>query len=192
MEQISKIILNESTTTENNYYLIYDAILSGNVAIFVDDDTNAILSEVRNYPTRGIEEPDGEKVVRGSRDGFTENIATNIGLIRRRVKSGKLKTIKYTIGKISKTNVALVYIEGYVQPKYLEQIKKRLDDVEVEELTMSDKALEELLIKNVYTPYPLVKYTERPDTFASHLYQGMFGIIVDTSPSAILGPIFYL
>ena len=57
--------------------------------------------------------------------------------------------------------------------KYLEQIKKRLDDVEVEELTMSDKALEELLIKNVYTPYPLVKYTERPDTFASHLYQGM-------------------
>ena len=189
VEQISKIILNESTTTENNYYLIYDAILSGNVAIFVDDDTNAILSEVRNYPTRGIEEPDGEKVVRGSRDGFTENIATNIGLIRRRVKSGKLKTIKYTIGKISKTNVALVYIEGYVQPKYLEQIKKRLDDVEVEELTMSDKALEELLIKNVYTPYPLVKYTERPDTFASHLYQGMFGIIVDTSPSAILGPI---
>lgn len=124
VEQISKIILNESTTTENNYYLIYDAILSGNVAIFVDDDTNAILSEVRNYPTRGIEEPDGEKVVRGSRDGFTENIATNIGLIRRRVKSGKLKTIKYTIGKISKTNVALVYIEGYVQPKYLEQIKK--------------------------------------------------------------------
>ncbi|MFR7881250.1 MAG: spore germination protein [Christensenellales bacterium] len=86
VEQISKIILNESTTTENNYYLIYDAILSGNVAIFVDDDTNAILSEVRNYPTRGIEEPDGEKVVRGSRDGFTENIATNIGLIRRKSK----------------------------------------------------------------------------------------------------------
>lgn len=90
VEQISKIILNESTTTENNYYLIYDAILSGNVAIFVDDDTNAILSEVRNYPTRGIEEPDGEKVVRGSRDGFTENIATNIDLIR--LKSKKWQT----------------------------------------------------------------------------------------------------
>lgn len=116
MEQISKIILNESTTTENNYYLIYDAILSGNVAIFVDDDTNAILSEVRNYPTRGIEEPDGEKVVRGSRDGFTENIATNIGLIRRRVKSGKLKTIKYTMEKLAKQTLHWFILKGMFNP----------------------------------------------------------------------------
>ncbi len=189
IDQIAKVLLNESITIEKNYELIYDAILYGNVAIFVDDDPRAIIAEVRNYPSRGIEEPDGEKVVRGSRDGFTENIAINIGLLRRRIKSGNLKIINYTIGKISKTNIALVYIEDYVNSKYLNEIKKRLEDVKVDELTMSDKALEELLIKNAYTPYPLVKYTERPDTFASHLYQGMFGIIVDTSPSAILGPV---
>ncbi len=186
---LAKIILNESSTLEKDYNVIYDAILNGNLAIFVDDERQAIISEVKNYPTRGIEEPDSEKVVRGSRDGFTENIATNIGLVRRRIKTGDLKIIKYTIGHLSKTNVALLYIDGYVKPKYLEKIKKSLASIDVDELTMSDKALEELVINNSYTPYPLVKYTERPDTFAAHLYQGMFGIIVDTSPSAMIGPI---
>lgn len=187
--ELAKILLNESTTVEDDYQTIYEAILNGNLAILMDDECQAIVSEVKNYPTRGIEEPDSEKVVRGSRDGFTENIATNIGLIRRRIKTGNLKIIKYTIGTISKTIVALVYIEDYVNHKYLNKAIKRLENIKVDELTMSDKALEELVINNSYTPYPLVKYTERPDTFAAHLYQGMFGIMVDTSPSAMLGPV---
>ncbi len=188
LKELSKILLNESTSIKTDYQSIYNDILNGNVAIFSDEEL-AIVCEVKNYPSRSISEPDSEKVVRGSRDGFTENIATNIGLVRRRVKTGRLKIIKYEIGKVSKTLVALVYIEGCVKEKYLENVKKRLDSVEIEELTMADKALEELMLKNKYTPYPLVKYTERPDTFCSHLYQGMFGILVDTSPSAMLGPI---
>lgn len=188
LKKLSDILLNESTKIEQDYQNIYTDILNGNVAIFSDEE-QAIICEVKNYPSRSISEPDSEKVVRGSRDGFTENIATNIGLIRRRVKTGKLKIIKYEIGKISKTLVSLVYIEGCVKEKYLHAVKKRLENVEIEELTMADKALEELMLKNKYTPYPLVKYTERPDTFCSHLYQGMFGILVDTSPSAMLGPI---
>lgn len=188
LKTLSKVVLNESTTVQTNYEAIYNDILNGNVAIF-NEEEGALICEVKQYPSRSISEPDSEKVVRGSRDGFTENIATNIGLIRRRAKTGELKIIKYEIGKISKTLVALVYIEGCIKEKYLNCVKKRLEAVEIEELTMADKALEELMLKNRYTPYPLVKYTERPDTFCSHLYQGMFGILVDTSPSAMLGPI---
>ncbi len=188
-DYLSKIILNEATIVSNNYDEMYDAVLNGNVIIFVDEEKKAIISEVRNYPTRSISEPDSEKVVRGSRDGFTENIAVNIGLIRRRIKTGKLITEKYIIGTKSKTIVSLVYIEGYVEEKILNNIKNRLRNIKIEELTMSDKALEELLINSKNNLYPLVKYTERPDTFSSHLYQGMFGILVDTSPNAMLGPI---
>ena len=189
VEYLSKVILNEASNTTNNYEEIYDAILNGNVVVFVDEDTNAIVSEVRNYPTRSISEPDSEKVVRGSKDGFTENIAINIGLIRRRIKTGKLIIEKYIIGEVSRTIVALIYIEDYVDINALENIKNKLKLVKIDELTMSDKALEELIIDGKHSIYPLIKYTERPDTFSTHLYQGMFGILVDTSPSAMLGPI---
>lgn len=188
-DYLSKVILNEASVVSSNYQEIYDAILNGNVIIFVDDEKKAIISEVRNYPTRSISEPDSEKVVRGSRDGFTENIAINLGLIRRRVKTGKLICEKFIIGSKSRTIVSLVYIEDVINPDILKNVKHRLNNIKVEELTMSDKALEELLINQKHNIYPLVKYTERPDTFSAHLYQGMFGILVDTSPNAMLGPI---
>ncbi len=168
---------------------IRDAVLSGLIAFVVDGADEVIICDLRHYPGREIGEPDSEKVVRGSRDGFTESIATNMALIRRRVRTGRLRSVMYKIGDYSRTDVALIYIEGYVNKKALNEVQKRLEKVKIHELTMSDKALEELIIGQKYSPYPLVRYTERPDTFAAHLYQGMFGIIVDTSPSAILGPI---
>ena len=147
------------------------------------------MIDVRSYPSRGISEPETEKVVRGSKEGFTENMAINLSLVRRRIKSGKLRTILYQVGELSKTNVVLIYLEDYVDKKALNSVQKALQDVKITELTMTDKALEEIVIGHKYTPYPMVRYTERPDTFAAHLYQGMFGIIVDNSPSAILGPV---
>lgn len=187
-KDIAKEIYNENATITTDYQTIYNSILNGNIAI-ISDEEEVIICEVKNYPNRSIGEPENEKVVRGSRDGFTENIATNIALIRRRVKSGNLKVEKYEIGSISKTYVSLIYLDNFVDKKYSKRVKQSLDNINVEELTMTDKALEELMLKNQYTPYPLVKYTERPDTFCAHLYQGMFGILVDTSPSAMLGPI---
>lgn len=187
--KLSEVLLNENTRTANNYEDLYDMVLLGCIAIFSKSFNEVYLCDATFYPTRGIAEPESEKVVRGSRDGFCENIAINISLIRRRIKSGKLKVLKYMIGDISKTIVTLIYLEDFVNNEYLEVVKNKLEHIKVDELTMGDKALEELLVNNKYTPYPLVKYTERPDTFSSHLYQGMFGILVDTSPCAILGPI---
>lgn len=188
-QSLIEIMLNENMRKINSYQDLYDAVLLGSVAIFSDESNEIYVCDATFYPSRSVSEPESEKVVRGSRDGFCENIAINISLIRRRIKSGQLKVLKYTIGEISKTTVALIYLDSYVDYKYLENVKKRLLSVKVDELTMSDKALEELIVDNKLTPYPLVKYTERPDTFAAHLYQGMFGIVVDTSPCAMLGPI---
>lgn len=169
--------------------LVKLAIFNGDLVLINNLNDTFFIMDVKNYPIRSLSEPETEKVVRGSRDGFNENLTTNLALIRRRIKSEKLCIKLYEIGKISKTKVALVYLENKVSSSYLKIIKEKLNNIDVTELTMSDKALEELIVDNKFTPYPLVKYTERPDTFAIHLYQGMFGLIIDTSPSAIIGPV---
>lgn len=168
---------------------VVDSVLSGLVAIIVEDYPEAITLDIRKYPGRSIAEPDSEKVVRGSRDGFTENIAINIALVRRRIRTGKLIMEYHQVGSVSKTDICLAYIDGYCDQKIIDYVKYRIKQIQVEEITMSDKALEELMLESNFSPYPLVRYTERPDTLSVHLYQGMFAIMVDTSPSVILGPV---
>lgn len=181
-------LANHNITTETDIDKITVSILSGLVAIVVDEHSSVIILDLRNYPGRLIGEPDSEKVVRGSRDGFTESIATNMGLIRRRIRSGLLRSEVFQVGDYSKTDVALIYLDEFVDQKALNDARKKIKNVRTIDLTMSDKALEELISNDNLSPYPLVRYTERPDTFVAHLYQGAFGILVDTSPSAILAP----
>ena len=164
-------------------------ILSGLIVIFLDEEDQAFVVDVRSYPGRGPSEPDTEKAVRGSRDGYTENIIINTALTRRRIRTGKLKNEIYKVGTDSKTDVALMYIEDLADPKIVNEIRERIQEVEVDNLTMTDKELEEFITRQVYNPYPLVRYTERPDVVATHLYQGQVAILVDTSPSVILAPI---
>lgn len=167
---------------------IINSILNGIIIIMIEGFTEAISVEVRAYPTRSISEPDMEKVIRGSHDGFTESINMNTALIRRRVKDENLRNEMLLIGSNSPMNVCLSYIEGICDKKIIEDVKRRISNLNVEHLIMSDKQLEELLIKQKFNPYPLVRYTERADIVAIHLYQGMFALIVDTSPSVILAP----
>ncbi|MCI6716515.1 MAG: spore germination protein [Mollicutes bacterium] len=186
---ITNNLIAENLKFTSNLTDASQAVFNGDLVLTCDITPLIFIAETKQYPSRSISEPDGEKVVRGSRDGFTENFATNIGLIRRRIKTGKLGMKVYELGTVSKTKVALVYLKDVIKPNILRTIMEKLNNIKVKELTMSDKALEELLVNHRYSPYPLVKYTERPDTLAIHLYQGMFGLIVDTSPSAILGPV---
>jgi len=170
-------------------YEIVDHLFNGDLVIFCENFDLVVALDTKSYPKRSVAEPDGEKVVRGSRDGFTEVLNVNVGLLRRRIKSGHLVFKTFEIGKYTKTKVVLTYLDNVIDEKTLSFILEKLTNLKVLELTMTDKALEELLVGKNITPYPLVKYTERPDTLAMHLYQGMFGIIVDTSPSVILGPV---
>ena len=210
-EEVTQILLNYFQTNVNfdgNNYFDYvyqnlscinvsvstkfeeltNAIFNGLIVILVHDANQAIIIDIRKYPQRGLAEPDMEKVVRGSKEGFCENIAVNIGLIRRRIKSGDLVIQKMEIGSYSKTLVSLVYLKEKVNQKALDVCIERLNKINVQELTMTDKALEELLTTRPYSLYPMVRYTERPDTLVAHLYQGQFAILVDTSPSVMLGP----
>jgi len=168
------------------------SILSGLIVILVEDQTKGFVLDVRNYPGRQPAEPETEKVVRGSRDGFTENIIVNVGLIRRRVRDPLFRTELFQVGDLSKTDVCLLYIDGIADDKILKTIRKRIQNVQVDELVMADKQLEELITNQTWNPYPKVRYTERPDILSVHLYDGLVGIMVDTSPSVMIAPTTFL
>jgi len=166
-------------------------ILSGLVVWLMDGEDRAFIVDLRSYPGRGPAEPDTEKTVRGSRDGYTENIIINTALTRRRIRTGDLKNEIFKVGQESQTDVAMMYIDGLANPKTVDLLRRKIKEVEVDNLTMTDKQLEEFLTGQVFNPYPLVRYTERPDVVATHLYRGMIAIIVDTSPSVILAPVTF-
>ena len=172
----------------DEHELVLVNILNGLLAIVIEDYSKAIIIDTRSYPTRGIAEPDTEKVIRGAHDGFTENFAINTALIRRRIKDGSLRNEVIYVGDKSPAYVCLTYLEGICDEALLNNVRERIKKIKVDQLIMSDKALEELIVNQRFNPYPLVRYTERADTVAVHLYQGMFAILVDTSPSVILGP----
>ncbi|MEB1808740.1 MAG: spore germination protein [Bacillaceae bacterium] len=170
---------------------IDDAItqmLSGLIFILLEGEDEAFVVDVRSYPGRGPDEPDTERVVRGSRDGYTENIIQNTALTRRRIRDERLRNEIMQVGVRSKTDVCISYIEDVADPDLVKIIKKELESIEIDGLTMADKVVEEYIVKQGFNPFPLVRYTERPDVAATHLFEGHVIITVDTSPSVIITP----
>ncbi|TYR82535.1 spore germination protein [Priestia megaterium] len=165
-----------------------DTILSGLIFVLIDGEEVGFEVDVRTYPGRSPEEPDTEKVIRGSRDGYTENIIINTALTRRRIRDGRLRFEIFKVGERSKLDVAIGYINGIADPGLVEVIKKEITSIKIDGLPMADKSLEEFLVKQGFNPFPMVRYTERPDTAAAHLLEGHVILITDTSPSVIITP----
>ncbi|WP_407639131.1 spore germination protein [Alteribacillus iranensis] len=163
-------------------------MLSGLVFILVEGEDQAFVIDVRNYPGRSPEEPDNEKVVRGARDGYTENIIENTALTRRRIRDERLRNEILRVGVRSKTDISISYIDGIADPKMVEIVKKELKSINIDGLPMADKAIEEYMVDQGLNPFPLVRYTERPDVAAIHLFEGHVIVTVDASPSVIITP----
>jgi stage V sporulation protein AF len=164
------------------------SVLSGLIAIVIEGEPVALIVDVRSYPGRVPQEPDTEKVIRGSRDGYVENIIVNTALTRRRIRDPNLRFEMIKIGKRSKTDVAVAYIKDVANQEFIDIIKKELNTIEVDGIPMADKTLEEFILKQGYNPYPLVRYTERADVGATHLLEGHVLLFVDTSPAVMISP----
>lgn len=167
-----------------------EKVLAGPLALVIDGIDQVIIIDAREYPVRSPQEPDLEKVVRGSRDGFVETIVFNTALIRRRIRDPKLRMEMMTIGKRSKTDVCVSYIQDIANEKLVKMVKEKIKAVNIDGIPMAEKSVEELISPgNYWNPLPKVRYTERPDVAAAHLLEGHVLIIVDTSPSIIILPV---
>ncbi|ARU63364.1 spore germination protein [Tumebacillus avium] len=164
------------------------AVLSGPLVFLIDGEAKAISIDARTYPARGPAEPDLERVVRGSRDGFVETMIFNTALTRRRVRDPGLRMEYVQVGKRSKTDIVVSYIEDIANPDLVKLIKNKLQEITIDGLPMAEKTIEELMFGKNWNPYPMVRYTERPDVAAVHLLEGHVLIYVDTSPSVMITP----
>ncbi|RBW70363.1 spore germination protein [Bacillus taeanensis] len=168
-----------------------DKLLSGLIVIFIDGDTEALIVDVRSYPGRTPQEPDTEKVVRGARDGYTENIIENTAMTRRRIRDERLRYEMIQVGERSKTDICIAYIQDVADPGLVDLMKKELNKIDIDGIPMADKTIEEFIVKQGWNPFPMVRYTERPDVAATHLFEGHVLIMVDTSPSVMITPTTY-
>lgn len=178
--------------SENRVDSLITWVLSGSIVLIVDGYAEALVIDARTYPSRNPEEPDIERVVRGSRDGFTETVVFNTALLRRRVRDSQLRTRLLSVGERSKTDVCVCYLNDVANPELVADIIDRIQKIEIDAIPMAEKSVEELIMPGSYwNPFPRVRYTERPDVAAVHLYEGHVLIIVDTSPSVIIVPVTY-
>lgn len=168
---------------------IITAVLSGTLLLILDKYEEMFLIDVRTYPTRGVEEPEDDRVLRGSHDGFSETMIVNTALIRRRIRDPQLRAEYCCIGKSSRTDVALLYLKDRVNPDFLHKIKQEIDKIQVNSLSMAQESLNEALIqKGWWNPFPKVRYTERPDAAAAGILEGKIVVIVDNSPTVMVLP----
>ena len=165
------------------------AILSGNLGLFIEGFSACALVDVRTYPVRGVEEPEKDKVLRGSRDGFVETVVFNTALIRRRIRDPKLVMSIQSAGESSHTDIVVCYMEDRADLELVGRIKERISHIQVHGLTMSQESLAEALISTKWhNPFPKTRYTERPDTASAALLEGRIVVLVDNSPSAMILP----
>ena len=151
--------------------------------------TQAIVIDTRTYPARETQEPDGDRVMRGARDGFVETLIFNTALIRRRIRNPALTMHYMTLGNDSRTDVVICYMDDRADSSYVEKIKKKLSSVNTSALTVGHESLAECLIKTKwYNPFPKIRTTERPDAASAQLLEGSVLIIIDNSPQVMVLP----
>jgi len=163
-------------------------VLNGGSALFIEGERKALVMDVKSLPQRGTDEPSVEKVVRGSRDGFIETLLTNVTLLRRRLKDPRLKLETLQVGRRTRTDVCIAYIQDIADISLVKAMKKKIEALDIDGLAMADKELQEAVIDRGWNPFPVVRYTERPDVAAYHLLEGHVCLFVDTSPSVIILP----
>lgn len=165
------------------------SVLSGGVGLIIDGFTDAVIIDARTYPVRSVTEPENDRVLRGPHDGFVETIVFNAALIRRRIRDVDLTMEIHSVGKKSKSDVVICFMNGRVNKKALDTVRKKVDSITINSLTMSQQSLVECLVtKQRFNPFPKVRYTERPDAAAASVLEGSIIILTDNSPSAMIIP----
>lgn len=167
-----------------------DGLLTGEAIFFVDGFDRAVKIPDDGYPNMGINEADSEKVIRGSNEGFCDSVKQNAALIRKRIRSPKVKVKQMKAGVRSNTNVYLVYMEDLVYPELVREVERRMEDFQIDGV-LDSGVLEQLTEEKWYSPFPQFQTTERPDRAAMSILEGRVVILSDNSPVGLILPTDY-
>lgn len=179
------------TQNATGFVELTDYVLHGNVAILLDGEAKALVVPLQGGENRAVAEPDTEPVVIGPKDGFIEALNTNLSLIRRRIRSSRLKVEMLEIGLLTKTAVAVCYVEGIASPKIVAEARDRLRRINIDS-TLSSNYLAELIADEPVTLFPLLQKTERPDRTAAALLEGRVAVLSDNAPTVLLLPCTFI
>ncbi|MBQ8816947.1 MAG: spore germination protein [Clostridia bacterium] len=179
------------TDTVTDVDKMITAVMSGcTLCLGSSFGAEAIIIDTRTYPARTTEEPEGDRVMRGSRDGFVETLIFNTALIRRRIRNPALTMQYFSIGEDSRSDVVMCYMNDRADMKYVRTIERKLKAIKTDSLVIGHESLKECLIKTRwYNPFPKVRTTERPDVAAAQLLEGSILLVIDNSPEVMVLPV---
>jgi spore germination protein KA len=169
---------------------LIEVLLRGETVIIIDGIKEAIHISTRAVEKRAIDQPDTEQAILGPREGFIENIATNLGLLRYRLPTADFQVKTMKIGRLTKSTVAMCYLKGIASETVIKEVEKRLSAIDIDAI-MDVGYLEQFIEDNPFSPFPQVQSTERPDKTVSNLVEGRVAILVDGSPFALLVPVVF-
>lgn len=192
LDQLKNLVLNATDVKEiSDLDAILVSLLSGSVIFLVDGQSEGFEIGLRKWNQRSITESTNDSVIRGPKESFTENLRSNTALIRRKIKSPNLWMESRVIGKVTQTDVAIMYLEGTVDQALLTEVKSRLDRIEIDGILESGY-IEELIQDEALTPFPTLYNSERPDVVASAILEGRVAILVDGTPFVLLAPALFV
>ncbi|HFK1514225.1 TPA: spore germination protein, partial [Bacillus paranthracis] len=185
-----QLIAVSQVKTISKVHEVIEAILKANIVILTEGESQALVADLKGFEKRGIEEPAAEISVRGPRDGFTETLRVNTSLIRRRIRSQRLKMEPYSIGELSQTDVVMAYIEGIAPDSVLDEVRQRVKRIQIDGV-LESAFIEEFIEDQPFSPFPQIQNTERPDAVCASLLEGKVAILVDNTPFVLIVPMTF-
>ncbi len=185
------VLCSADVTEESTLDKLIEGCLNGDTSLLVDGFHCGLVISTKGWDKRSVSEPSSESVVRGPREGFTENFRTNTALIRRRVKSPQLRMEHMVIGRKTKTSVCVVYIDGVADNKIVDTVKKRLKALKVDSI-IDTGYIEQYIEDSPFSIFPTIGYSEKPDVVAGRILEGRVAIIADGSPFVLTAPMLFI
>jgi spore germination protein len=188
VEQLySKVLSSGEVRKDTSLDEVSYAILSGDTALYIDGTDRVLTIGSKGWEKRSIQEPITEAVIRGPREGFIENLRTNTMLIRRYIRDPNLRFKSYKVGRRSKRELVLVYVEGIVNPSIVKELSRRLESIDMDD-ALESGYIEQWIEDNFLSPFPQIAHTERPDKVVGAVLQGKVSILLDGTPFALIAP----
>jgi spore germination protein KA len=188
---VEEVLLGHFPTLTSSFTEIEESIAAGDTIVLLPGGMEAVILATQGFPIRGINEPEGERVLSGPREGFCEALIINLTMLHRRLRTGGLKIDFLTLGRRTRTRVAVCYLDGVVKPGILEQLKARLDKIDIDGV-LDTNTIGELIRDGRRSPFPTTGITERPDIVAGKLLEGRIALIADGSPAVLTLPYLFV